>query len=771
MPSTGRKAVSAPAIRRRSPGPAPGFSLLTTLAVAGIALGSPADAAATRPSSSSSSPPTSRQSGSPPARAALSGGHLRRLARVLGGSTRSTFARASNRGGAAADTCEATRSALECECASVRTDDGLRWRARSVRWREDERRWRGLVVTFEEGARVEAESARSHDRRLRIEELRIVPARESDVLRADRAEWRRAGPIELKAITWHARDDDAGDVPADCPPDPVRPPVPGTVHASAGRARQTEPGASWRLHGVRLPAGPVAVPIGADGAIGDRPADGILPPSVATDGEVLEARASYLFGSVLAGPLAVVAPGDWYGVGLRTASPRAPHSGAETGPSHPTLLDTDVRWSPGADRSVDAVAEGSFFRGTGDVHLAADLEETTHTDAWRLERHRGDRLFRRWRRSRAGVALSGEAHTLSARFDHLGPASSGASELDDYTGELRIAADTELAPGLAGAARISHVSSVREFSADDHRSLAWVQLETTVGERDRLFAEFEVGNYLTSRLEPGATGDGGEPVGFDPRTGAQSLIRTMTGATWTGRWSTGTHHRVAPKVVAVREIAGVSATPTSRATASPERTPQWTAAGLILDQSFSGEQTRVRTPTGMMVESGGFDGPVEATVWSRIAVSPSPAMSIESSAAADRGGLRELAAELEISHSPWELTLGGGASTDRGAAIVRSDRRFGDVWTAATRGQDAFRRPRAPLAAFERVDVRVATEDWTLRTAGYAAGRLDRVGATIDWRIPVERTGWSLGIGAAYASRNSRLAARAGLVPGDRARE
>ncbi|MFB6263703.1 MAG: hypothetical protein ABEL76_08790 [Bradymonadaceae bacterium] len=652
-------------------------------------------------------------------------------------------------------------------CKCVRTTVGtVELVSGSVTWTEAGSRWTDLSARLEDGTRIFAGRLRADEDHVEGESIVVLPAEtsESPVLRAEQL--RRSGTrLRLVSPSWHHSSSIRGAGDHGCPLEVPASAKPSRTYLRADAATQSAAGRRWTIVHLQRDVWP-RLRFGGRRSRSNRPTGGFLPPRFSAGRETAELQLDYLVGGLGFGPSLILAPRRWYGLGLRTVTSNdVPGGYSASGP--PTMLDAEARWRP-SDGTIGSVVEGRLVRGDRHRHVAADVEETTAPSFWRLERTRGDRLFRDWRRSRVGASLSGPAHSLTVRLDHVAdqwPARRPVA--DSLATELAFASDTRLTPWLDAAARLSHESRLRERSEDRHRSLAWTQLAARAGSRDRLFAELSVGHYLSSALEPVGTADpGGDPRGFDALTRTQLLARTAVGASWTGRWSNGIRHRISPRLIGMRELAGYGLRGDSVLPPGPPvRVPEWTAAALVLDQHFGGDATSVDAPLGIALQSRGFDAPVAPRVWSRIDMAATPSLSIQTGGAFGPDGPLDASAGIAWRTPTVGVRATAGASTGVGRLAVGTDRTWGDLWAAARYAQATVVHRDRSLSIYERLDSRLSLGDWTLHAAGWASGPSDEIGATLGWTYELRPAEWALGIEATYASRRSLWGLSAGLMP------
>ncbi len=652
-----------------------------------------------------------------------------------------SFARQSERGEAGARSCALEGDTFSCEGVELSFAD-VTLRARHIE------RGRGVVRATGVRAQVGSEAYRVEEWRASDEgySLQGATVRRQDArlqtFRGTSATlWVATGALEFTVLRWLD--------------EPTGPPVITAERASFDGKR-------WRVDGfdvVGLP--PYLADFEADTA---GPVSGFLPPRALWSHDTVDLQTSYLIAPWRVAPLAVVAPGRWYGLGLGLLGQRNLSS-----PDEPATLDLQLRWSPDAGR-VSPVAVGDAVWGEPYTHASASAEAMGDEAFWETERLARGALFRPWRLSRLGVSLSGSDHYLRLGVVHSesfearnrGEPVDGPESL--VGARLELATTHELAYSVRADLGVGHVSF---FDADDGQHVTTLRTgaERTFGSRGAVFARPALRGLLQ-------TGLGSEGPGLGVQTTAQLLGSIDAGLGLRGRFS-GFEHRLEPAVVLVREIAGFSRR-SSASQPSPgqmRREPAWTLAGVRLDQSLEfGGPWSVDLPLAILYEGDGFREAVERRPWGLASLRSaglSPGEThLELSAHAACEQLCETLLWSTGAYLEWdtiELSYAAGDVQNEAhrPLLWRSSLRDGWSLIEGFQGLDASDRGRS-LAQLGEARWRRGRYALSGRVFWDAedGGEHDEVGLSVGNTYAFEELGWTVGVEAGWTNREQRNRSR-----------
>ncbi|MFW6058344.1 MAG: hypothetical protein ACOC9W_05770, partial [Persicimonas sp.] len=521
-------------------------------------------------------------------------------------------------------------------------------------------------------------------------------------------------------------------------------------------------GQRWRVRGFEVAGlAPYLTDFEADTA---GPVSGLLPPRVLWSHDTVDLQASYLIAPWRVAPLAVVAPGRWYGVGLGLLGQR--DLGRRDDPS---TLDLQLRWSPDAGR-VSPVAVGDAVWGEPYTHASASAEAIGEEAFWETERLGRQALFRPWRLSRLGVSLSGSDHYLRLGLVHsesteTGNRSLASSGREDVLGaSLELATTHQLAHSVRADLGVEHASF---FDPDDgeHVTTLRTGVERTFGSRGAVFARPALRGWLQ-------TGLGSEGPGLGVHTSVQLLGSIDAGLGLRGRFS-GLNHHLEPAVVLVREVAGFSRSSEASRPAPDlmRREPAWTLAGVRLDQSLeSGGDWSVELPLGIFYEGGGMEGALERRPWGLAGLRAAGLSLGDARVDLSAYAACEQLCEAVLWSAGTHLEL-GGVELSLASGDVQNQAHRPLLWRSSLRDGWSLIEGFQGLEASEhgRGLTQLAQARWRRGRYGLGGrafwgirdgGQHDEVGLSVGNTYAFDELGWTVGIEAGWTNRDWRNRSR-----------
>lgn len=502
-----------------------------------------------------------------------------------------------------------TAQSFACRCVEWQTDVGT---IRAKKWRRN-----GAVVVAT-GVSISHSTERVYARRWQValnEEaahevdrpLLVRESRRLQTMGARKIAMTSSQKLGVEAPAWYADAPEDAEESGRCG-SPVSVVGAPTVSASITASSATWDGEAWGVAGLQLEG---ELPYLADfSAAQPGPVSGWLPPTIVYSDEIPSVEASYLLASLGVAPQVVVAPSYWYGAGFGVMSGVEPSSAGVPALAEATdLLDVQLRWSEQAG-DVRPYSLGDGFWGTPYTHMTASIEEVGDTTFWQTARIERDALFRPWRFSRAGIALSGPQHVFQVRLIHPEPSAQLDARPDAVGANLHLA--TSHALGEAGRFDFEarHVSFLVQGDGL-HSTLLRAGADRVFGSRGAIYLRPALRTWLQ-------TGLGGQGAGIGTATSGQLVASADAGVSLRGRFD-GASHRVEPGVVVAREVVGFSradADVDPLAGLVPGRESQWTLAGVRLDQGFDiGPNLAVDLPLALFYEGSGFEETFEERPW------------------------------------------------------------------------------------------------------------------------------------------------------------
>lgn len=708
----------------------------------------------------------------PPSEPALDAELLTTLRGELLDLDRSTLSRHLGTESASAERCRVEPKRWTCRELRVET---AQWHLEFDRWQRGDASGtevRGLRARHVSSGRiVAAGSLQTTDNEVRARALRIA-APTGEGVSAERISV-GARRIEVSTVRWlplkRRRGEGAwGEIPD------LLSGGPSSLRARRALYRNGE----WRFEQL-VATDPVSLPVGPVSGERPAPATGLVPPTLTYSADRLEALQRAHHGPTGIGLSASAAPGAWYGLGPMLVG-RLDREWPALRSEGPPLLDTHLLYDARSN-SLEGAAVGELRYGAPYLHASGDFEEVTRDQYWRTRRMDGSALFRPWRRSSLGAALSGSRHHFQVRAAHWAPygAADGAAprshlpqsapESEEAELQLRFGTDTRIGDRFELSTDIFHRNRARAGERDDHGSLLIAAASGDVGRPGRLFGEAQLASLVGTTLAPPNPGE--ESDGFQAAPVTQFLAGLRGGLTLRGDLPAATH-LVRPSIHLYREVAGRgSATGPSSPYAAPfTRIPRWTLAGFVADQTLRWPSFEIGLPVTLLADGDGFEKALSspATLSARLRLAWTRIQLRSGIAAPTDFATADTFASAAFEQRPWSLSVGATTLQPAETGRLYADEILPHA--AATlrllEAQRSFQRePPGPV-----LDALVPffQADWDggahrVETSVFAEGPISDAGVSLGWTRRFRRMGWGLGVEGATTVPTGNWGVTAGL--------
>lgn len=256
---------------------------------------------------------------------------------------------------------------------------------------------------------------------------------------------------------------------------------------------------------------------------------GLTPPSFRASADAVEFEASG-YVAPLGSLVAVAAPGDWYGGGVRIHSQRGG-------------LDLQGRYDQETG-GFEPFAWGAATFGSERQRIDVQLEHPSrqkHADLRLLE---SDAFLRGFRRSSMGANLSGRSYGL--RMDSTWITDSSGMTGADLAANF--GARSEVVSFLELDLDLDH-RSVVVADESTHSSTASARLRAPIGSRSKVWAAPSLGMFTNYGVLP-------TNLGFEASSSGGLFAIMDAGASWSGSFPS-VRHRFSPRLQVGRELFGI----------------------------------------------------------------------------------------------------------------------------------------------------------------------------------------------------------------------
>lgn len=526
--------------------------------------------------------------------------------RKLVNSTTGRLAASIHRRSGSASTCrfDGEADATSCRCLNF-SDGDWQFASEHTTWRSDgSDRWKTLTVAAPDLAlfarRVEADSDGVTARGV------VLSPDDGSTVEAERLVI-QSEKIVLEDVRWARQTlDSAPRLASPCAGEEFE----STEHfLAAARARWT-PEVGWTFEGLRTRH--PKVPLGDVSMKEASRTGGPLPPRIAVAPVGVGGFGRLLDGKSGVGGGIDVVPTQWYGVGP-TVTTEGRSDDQPFRRHAPSLLDARLTWDRESE-AVGAYAVGDFRRGSRRTHVDVRAESVSRDAYWQLLRLGDDQMPRRWRDSKAGVALSGDDYSLDLTLGRTARARAPSRPTDDETtaGTLTFGADHPVADHVALETNVAHRTEVRSRSANLHGTLLYGGLRGDWSPLRGVDLVAELGGRMASHLVTDENVGDAAGASVDAVTAAQLLAHAGMGLRITGAFEKA-RHELRPRIDIYREIGGAGParesiwTDDSSWTRAPgSRVPRWTSMTAMLEQDWwAGNGARLSTPIGLLWNGAG----------------------------------------------------------------------------------------------------------------------------------------------------------------------
>jgi hypothetical protein len=536
------------------------------------------------------------------------------------------------------------------------------------------------------------------------------------------------------------------------------------VHRGVTARYVTFDGEHWQMRRMRTDSMP-PVALGDHDFVHSQPASGLLPPRLLYAESITEWQTSYIWGEPRLGPVATVAPGEWYGGGLQVASQGREASGNPTRRNRASMLEAQLYGTHDGRLAYDVF--GDVRRGGRWIHGAASLEETNRESLWRLDRLREPGLFRDWRSSRLGVSLAGPRHHLQLRGRHLAPTSESPTSQNELVGtELRYGSDHRIAEGIEASTDLVHRDLVRSGGDDLHGTSLVGGLEARLGTPGAGHLEGALALHSGHAIEAVERNDE-TSAGWDANSIWQLAASIRGGVSLEGRFDAW-RHRLEPRFALMREVAGLGGNMGHRSPLDPPfgRAPRWTAAVATLDQALVFEHLDIDLPIGIVHQTPGLASWLETSPrWFGRSRLDGGRWYAQASLTRSSGEKMAFSGGIGLEHRHVRAGYRIGTLASRALAYVYADEHAADLPRAMRRLEPSTTARIGPVAWRQSLQLRIRLAPVVARWEGWLDPEFQPGGSRLAMYRTFPELGWAIGLGGRIESRPTRWGGFVGFSP------